>query len=126
GEHLDGTPTSSLHYLGRHLQIPVLAMDALYGLEPDFSVLAYPDAVKRLCLLAQDAAGELLCVITDPFDLALQTWLESRVQVALNWRLSHPADLAAYLAVMADRLRAIDGALDAVNATGAVSDVADS
>lgn len=123
---LADTPAACVAYLSRALQWPALGMEALYALEPSFDHLPYAEAARRQCLVARDRAGTLLGVVTDPFDIALQTWLEARLGQPLAWHLCHPADLAAYFVLQEERLRAIDGALDAMGADQVEANAADS
>lgn len=112
-EHLGLAPAAALARLGATLGMEVLGMEALHALEPDFQHLPYHEAVRRKCLIAS-GEGAPLCVLTDPFDLALQSWLETRLGEAPTWRLAHPADLVAFFAVHEEKLRAMDGALGAM------------
>jgi|SRR5450830_901193 len=109
-ERMALTASQFMLRLGKTLHYPVLDMEGLYRLTPSFSLLSFPEALQRNCLIAHDG-DTLVCVLADPFDLALQTWLETRTGRALVWQLSHKTDLAAYFAVHEDSLRAIDGAL---------------
>ncbi|MDP3512117.1 MAG: GspE/PulE family protein [Sulfuritalea sp.] len=112
-EQLPATPTQAVIRLGATLDLAVLDMDGLYRLQPDMSVLPHNEAVRRRCLIARE--GEtVLGVLSDPFDLALQSWLETRLGGKLVWRLAHPSDLQAWFAVAEEKLRAIDGVLDTV------------
>ena len=115
--HLAVSPAQCLVRLGATLQLDTLGMEALYRLEPDFSALPYAEAVRRKCLVAHDSRAQNaapICVMTDPFDLALQTLVETKLGTAPEWRLTHPADLLAYFAVHEEKLRAMDGVLDGV------------
>ncbi|HEX8990026.1 MAG TPA: GspE/PulE family protein [Rhodocyclaceae bacterium] len=116
-ERLPAPPAGCLARLGATLRMQVLPMAALHRLEPDFTALPYSEAARRKCLVArdpQDAAG-VVCILTDPFDLALQTWLETRLRGAPAWRLAHPADLVAYFAVFEEKMRAMDGVLPSID-----------
>jgi len=114
-ERLQLSPAVALARLGATLGIEVLGMEALYGIVPDFDRLPYHEAARRKCLVAHGTAGAPLCVLTDPFDLAQQGWLETRLGRTPQWRLVHPADLVAFFAVHEEKLRAMDGALGAMN-----------
>ncbi|MDD5248615.1 MAG: GspE/PulE family protein [Rhodocyclaceae bacterium] len=116
-ERLSAPPTTCVARLGATLRMDALDMAALHRLEPDFAALPYTEAVRRKCLVTRDRnnpqAGPV-CVLTDPFDLALQTWLETRLSEAPEWRVAHPADLVAYFAIYEEKQRAMDGALPAI------------
>jgi general secretion pathway protein E len=110
---LSASPTHCLSRLAHTLRIESLDMEGLHRLAPDFETLSYTDSLQRNCLLAKGDTRPL-CVLTDPFDLSLQTWIETRLKTTPDWRLAHPADLQAYFSVHGEKLRAMDGALDAV------------
>jgi general secretion pathway protein E len=112
-ERLQLSSAEALERLGATLRIKVLGMEALHGIAPDFERLPYHEAVRRQCLVAHGPDAPL-CVLTDPFDLAQQSWLETRLGRAPQWRLAHPADLVALFAVHEEKLRAMDGALGAM------------
>jgi general secretion pathway protein E len=114
-ERLQLSPAVALTRLGATLGIKVLDMEALHGIVPDFDRLAYHEAVRRKCLVARGTEAPL-CVLTDPFDLAQQSWLETRLGRAPQWRLAHPTDLVAFFAVHEEKQRAMDGALGAMGA----------
>lgn len=120
GRQLAASPAECLARLGATLGLDILGMEDLYRLVPDFALLPYPDALLRKCLLARglDASGTRadvvstpICIFSDPFDLALPTWMETRLGFRPEWRLAHPADLVAYLAVQEEKMRAMDGVL---------------
>lgn len=96
--------------LGQTLHYPVLDMSGLSRLAPAFSLLPFTDALQRHCLIAHDGAA-MVGVLANPFDLALQTWLQTRVDEGLIWYLAYPADMAAYFSRHEDTLRAINGSL---------------
>ena len=114
GERLAASHTECLVRLGATLRLPTLDMESLYRLEPNFATLAYAEAVRRKCLVAGDRE-QTLVVLTDPFDLALQSWIEAKLGIAPDWRLAHPADLVAYFAVHEEQLRAMDGMLASID-----------
>lgn len=109
------TPTECLARVGVTLGLATISMEALHHLAPDFDALPYPEAQRRKCLIVRSTeaggAGTPICVFSDPFDLALTSWIETRLGITPEWRLAHPADLIAYLAVQEEKLRAIDGVL---------------
>lgn len=117
-ERLGITPAQCLIRLGRTLQLQTLDMEALHGIEADFRVLPYAEAVRRKCLVTK-GIDRPVCIISDPFDLALQGQIEARLSQAPEWRLAHPADLLAHFAVFEEKLRAMDGVLETVSETDA-------
>jgi general secretion pathway protein E len=109
-EQLGLAPARFMECLGATLGLAVADMTQLYLLKPVFDVLSFHEAFQRNCLLADDA-GTRVCVVADPFDLALQAWIEARCG-QVNWRIAHKADLAALFARHEDTMRAIDASID--------------
>lgn len=116
-EQLPASPALALARLAETLRMPALSMDALHTCEPNFNALDYAESVRRCCLVLQ-ADGELpmwQVVLTEPFNLVQQSWLETRLMAlkpqAIVFHLAHAADLKAYFAVHEDKLRAMEGAL---------------
>ncbi len=94
--------------LGRTLHYPVFAMEDLHRLKPSFEILSFANAVERECLPLRDN-GRLILVMSDPFDVGLQAWVEQRLPVTpFDWGLAHRLDVAAYLARHEESLRAMD------------------
>jgi len=118
-ERADTAPAQFVRRLGLTLHYPVLDMEELYRLTPAFELLSFPEAVHRNCFVARDGDA-LVCVVADPFDLALQAWIETR-SGSIAWRIAHKTDLAAFFAVHEETLRAIDGALHAAPGDVAMS-----
>ncbi len=109
-EQIHLPPNQFMHRLGLSLHYPVLNMDALYDLDPAFELLSFHEAVQRNCFVARDGEA-LVCVVADPFDLTLQSWIESGIGSMVAWRITHKTDLAVFFSVHEETLRAIDGAL---------------
>ena len=128
---LPASPTLAVARVALTLNLPAVLMDELWSLVPDFSVLDYPASVKRACLVvtAGEEDAEWRVLIANPFDISLQTWLETHLRSIasrpVQWLLAHPSDLKAYFTVHEDKLRAMEGALAQVGQE-AVSAAADS
>lgn len=124
-EQLGLSVSQFMRCLGKTLHYPVLDMEALDRLVPAFELLSYPEAVQRNCFVARD--GEVLvCIVVDPFDLVLQTWIEARCGDLITLHIVHKTDLAAFFAVHEETLRALDGAHhDASDETGARAGIED-
>jgi general secretion pathway protein E len=94
--------------LGSTLHYPTLDKEDLFRLTPSFDVLSFAEAAKRECLPLMEG-GQLILVIGDPFDVALQTWAEQLFcDHDFIWGLAHRADVAAYLASHEETLNAMD------------------
>jgi general secretion pathway protein E len=89
--------------------VPLSAMQAM---QPDFSVIPYVDAARRMCVAF--AAGEraLLVVTADALDRRSRAWVEARTRgldlELLEWGMAGAEDIAAYLAAVGRTLRTID------------------
>ncbi len=119
-DRLSLSPALCRQRLGATLDMATLDMEGLRACEPDFEALPYAESVRRHCLMVKGSPP--VVVLTDPFDLSLQTWLETRLDQAPAWHLAHPADLAAYFSVHEKKLRAMDGVLGSM--TGGAGEVA--
>lgn len=79
---------------------------------PAFDLLPLAQALARRCVLLKSASRELIGVVSDPFDLDLQTWLSARAgasaRAPLQIRLSLAADIQAYLSKHEESARAVD------------------
>ncbi|MEN9864854.1 MAG: hypothetical protein RL748_444, partial [Pseudomonadota bacterium] len=98
-------PAQFMARLGQTLNYPVFDMEALYRLQPAFDLLPFTDAMQKNCVLVRDD-NALLCVLADPFDLALQAWIETRCNVLLAWGITHSNNLSAFFAMQEETLRA--------------------
>ena len=79
---------------------------------PAFDLLPLAHALSRHCVLLRGADGKLTGVIADPFDLDLQTWLETRARATpanpVRLRLALQSDIQAYLSKQEESARAVD------------------
>ncbi|MFZ2162856.1 MAG: GspE/PulE family protein [Sideroxyarcus sp.] len=97
--------------LATQFHYPALSMMQMHTLQPAFEVLSYQDAVKRGCMAVQDADGNNLLLLADPFDQGLRTWAQGIAPQQSTWRLVHHSDLAAYLVQQEHLVRAVDDVL---------------
>jgi general secretion pathway protein E len=92
--------------------VSAVDMAEMSGWQAAFDLLPYHEAVRRQCVLFR--AGTRLCLVgPDPFDRTSHDWLEETLAQAIEFRLAHPADLAAVLSRHEDGARAMDSALTA-------------
>ena len=111
--------------LGETVGMRVLSMMELHAMRPAFDRLPFGEAQRRECLLLEDAPQHLVLVLADPFNLALREWASERVGAALDLRLAHSADIAAYFARHEESLRAMDSMVPVQNTTQHTSGVLD-
>lgn len=88
-----------------------LSMAALHSLRPDFETIAYAEAAKRECVALRNADGGLYLVLADPFNADLQEWAEARIKQPFSWMVAHRKDIAAFLSLHEETMRAMDGLL---------------
>ena len=113
-------PELLLQALGRRMQHPVQGSASLSMLTPAFDAIGYADAARRGCLAFREH-GELIVVVSDPFDDALQAWCDERIGAPHELRLATADDIAAVLSRHEDSMRAIDTALPAEGSAEAAS-----
>jgi general secretion pathway protein E len=86
-------------------------MSELHSLQPDFGIIPYTEAARRKCVALRNAEGTLYLIIADPFDADLSAWVEAHVHSPFTWSIVHRKDIAAYLALHEESMRAMDGLL---------------
>ena len=88
---------------------------------PAFDLLPLAQALARHCVLLRASNGELTGVIADPFDVDLQTWLETQARATpsapLKLRLALQSDIQAYLSKQEESARAVDTLVAGVSET---------
>ncbi|MBX3629796.1 MAG: type II/IV secretion system protein [Nitrosomonas sp.] len=104
------SPHALIQELGRLLHIPPVEMKTIHTLEPAFDILPFSEATRNACVLFRDQ-GVYLLVISDPFSSRLRLWAEECFAMHVEWRLIHPADLAAFFAQQEKNMRAMDHVL---------------
>ena len=104
--------------LGAALRYPVLTMEELYQLVPDFETIGFSEASQRECLAFRDAQGTCVIVFADAFSENLPIWAQGRAPGAARWCLAHHADIAVYLSRYEEGLKALDAALPSGAAIG--------
>lgn len=100
--------------LGALLRYPVLNILTLYEMQPDFKLLPFAEASKQECIMLHDTQGQLHVVLANPFDSALVSRMQQRLQEKLGtasaiWALAHRKDIAAFLTRFEQGMRAMDG-----------------
>ncbi len=112
-DELSLAPEVLMRVLGLAMQQRVLDSHALSTLTPAFDAIGYADAVKQGCIAFRDAGGhsELIVVLSDPFDDALQAWCVEQLAAPHGLCLATADDIAAFLSRHEDSMRAFDTAL---------------
>ena len=105
--------------LAATVYLSVLSLTDMQGMTPAFERLPFGEALQRECLLFSQGEGTYVLVVSDPFNTGLRDWAEERAQALLSLRLAHRSDIAAYLALHEETLRAMDGMVSMDSATQA-------
>ena len=108
-------PTEFVTALGDLLHYPVFGMEGLNGLRPSFDDLSFAKSAEWGCIALRNEKSDLYLVMSDPFNLEMQTWLEQHVDSAFTWGLAHRLDVAAYLANHEKSLSAMDSMQEVVD-----------
>jgi len=98
--------------LARPFGLEVMETAEMLSAAPAFELLPLAQALARHCVLLRFPGGQLTGVIADPFDLDLQTWLETCARATpaapLLLRLALQSDIQAYLSKQEESARAVD------------------
>ncbi|MES2016634.1 MAG: GspE/PulE family protein [Pseudomonadota bacterium] len=105
--------------LARPFALSVMETAEMLTQLPAFDLLPLAQALARHCVLLRDAGGALTGVIADPFDIDLQTWLETQARATaaapLQLRLALQSDIQAYLSKQEESARAVDSLVAGVS-----------
>lgn len=92
--------------LALRLRMASLGTDALERAEPLFSDWTFAEAMRHHCAVAR-LDGQMMIVLTDPFDDNAVSRIESRYGHPLERAVAHPADLEAWMARHEEGMRAM-------------------
>ncbi|TFW13957.1 type II/IV secretion system protein [Massilia arenosa] len=105
-------PRLLVRMLAQPFGLEVMETAAMLAQSPAFDLLPLAQALARHCVLLRDADGALTGVLSDPFDIDLQTWLSAQAKARpsspLRVRLALQADIQAYLSKQEESARAVD------------------
>ncbi|MDK6077388.1 GspE/PulE family protein [Massilia varians] len=105
-------PRRIIRELAAPFGLPVMETAAMLAQAPAFDLLPLAGAMSRHCVLLRDASGQLTGVLSDPFDLDLQTWLGAQARATarhpLDLCLALQSDIQAYLSKQEESARAVD------------------
>ena len=104
-------PRELLRALAATFGLEVMETSEMLKLKPAFDVLQLSKAMQSKCALLRTPDQKLIAVISDPFDVDLQTFLETRAVDGVEYYLALLADIEAYLSKQEESIRAVD-ALD--------------
>lgn len=110
-------PRRIIRELAAPFGLPVMETAAMLAQAPAFDLLPLAGAMSRHCVLLRDASGHLTGVLSDPFDLDLQTWLGAQARATarnpLDLCLALQSDIQAYLSKQEESARAVDSLVGA-------------
>ena len=105
-------PRLIVRELAQPFGLSVMETAEMFSQLPAFDLLPLAQALARHCVLLRASSGVLTGVIADPFDLDLQTWLETQARATpsapLKLRLALQSDIQAYLSKQEESARAVD------------------
>jgi general secretion pathway protein E len=108
-------PQEFVAALGHLLHYPVYTMEGLNSLEPAFEDLSFSRSSEWNCIALRNDDDELIVIMSDPFNLEAQTWLEQHIPLNFSWALAHHSDVSAYLSFHEKSLNAMDSMQDAAD-----------
>ena len=101
-------PETFVDTLSEAFRIKPIAMKQMHQLTPAYEVLSFNEGQRKGCLAFLDVESNLLVVIANPIDDALQAWLDELIQQPYELRLAHRNDIAAFQARHEESMRALD------------------
>jgi general secretion pathway protein E len=97
-----------LHALGLRVGLPVVTMAAINNMAAALEIMPFRDMLRHECLLLREEGGELLLVVSDPFDQKLRQWADANLDFVYIKCLAHRSDISAYLTRQEKGLRAME------------------
>jgi len=97
-----------LSALSQRVGLPVVTMAQINAMQMALDVVPFRDMVRRECLLLKDLAGQLLLIISDPFDQKLRQWADASLNFYYVKCIAHRSDILAYLTRQEKGLRAME------------------
>ena len=101
-------PRALVRALAHEFGLEVIETAQMLALPAALERLPLSRAMQRQCALLRPAAGALVGVVADPFDVDLLVWLEAQAGAAVDVRLALAADIAAWLSKLEESVRATD------------------
>jgi len=105
-------PRVIVRALAASVGMDVVETAEMLARSPAFDLLPLSAALLRHCVLLRGPGERVIGVISDPFDLDLQTWLTSRANASarqpLHTLLALRSDIQAYLSKQVESARAMD------------------
>lgn len=108
-EQISGQPQRQLlQEVASPFGLDIMGTAEMQAQQTAFDLLPLSKAMQKKCCLLR-SQDQLLGVISDPFDLDLQTWLSTHARGnPLSFVLALDADIHAYLSLQEENARAVD------------------
>ena len=97
------------------LGLETMTYEALAGARAAFEVVPFVEAKRRHCVAVR-ASGVLRVVMAEPLNADLHDWIEARVREPFSYAAAQREDVAAYLSQQESSLRAMDQAVERLDA----------
>lgn len=94
--------------LGQLLKYPVIGIEDFSSLTPAFDIVDYANANDLGAVVFRDASDALIVAFSNPYDVALQSYMDEKIRMPFVWRLAHPLDIDAYLRRHEENINALD------------------
>jgi general secretion pathway protein E len=101
-----------------------IGIECLRRLTPEFDIIPFVEANKRLCIAFSEHDDALLVVTADPFDMRTRAWVDARLRSRgarpRTWGIATTGDVQSYLTAIGKTVRAMDsvGISDSTSASG--------
>jgi general secretion pathway protein E len=120
------TPNEFMRQIASLFGYPLLTMEELRSADPAFEHVSYAECMQRNIAVIQGPGAGTRIVLSDPFDTVTETWALHQIPRHRTACVAHRNDVAAYLALQEERLRAMHdmvGEMQAEDASDAVDDI---
>jgi general secretion pathway protein E len=100
-------PTPFVQQIAALFGYPAITMDELRNADAAFDRIPYAECMQRNIAVIRGAHDSVCAVLTDPFDTVTEGWALHQLGGAAAVCIAHRDDVAAYLALQEERLRAM-------------------
>lgn len=104
----DFEPRQLVRALGRLFAMPAIETSDMLRHQAAFDILPLSTALARNAVVLRSESRQLMAIMGDPFDLDLQTLIETKSCQSITYQLALEADIQAFLAKQEHGARAVD------------------
>jgi general secretion pathway protein E len=98
--------------VANHFRLVPMSMSMLRDAKPQFDIIPFTEATRRLAVAVRTANNESWIVTGDPIDRRTRAWIETRLAEAQTgarrWAFIAPNELRAFFALIEKSMRAMD------------------